>query len=309
MIVDCHIHVWRYPDHFNKEAMLANQPRRRRDWPDEKFKRMWDMPIESYLPQMEGIVEKAIVQGQKSWDTYGVDVPNEYIAQIVGKYPDKLNWCCCVVPTEPGAAVEVEKCVKEWGAIGVGELGPGYAGYRANDEKCFPVYEKVQELGVPVIFHAGPGKPKKFRMSSANVLDLDDIAITFPDLKIVIAHMGGYKYEDAIYLLQKHENVFADISLLVRDSGMDRSMLSSYLPVVEFPYFHLLHPLLYYFTQTFGPTDKLIWATDSAGPPKVSYDILVNINTILRKYKLPEIPQDSITKIFHENWKKVFNIS
>lgn len=308
MLVDCHIHAWRYPEHFNKEAMLANQPPRRRSWPDEKFKKMWDMPIENYLPQMEGLVDKAILQGLKAWGTQGIDIPNEYIANLVKQYPNKFAWCCCVIPTEEGAVEEVEKCVKEWGAIGVGELGPGYGGYRANDERAFGVYEKAVELGVPVIIHAGPGKPRNFRMSGADVWAIDDIAIAFPELKIVIAHMGGYTYQDTIWLMQKHENVFADVSLLVRDSGLDRSMLSRYLPVVEYPYFHLFYPLLYYFSQTFGPTDKLLWGTDSASPPQKSFDILMNINDYLRKYNLPEIPQQSINNIVYENWKKVFNL-
>ena len=38
MIVDTHVHVWRYPEHFNRKAMLANQPERRRSWSDDKFK-------------------------------------------------------------------------------------------------------------------------------------------------------------------------------------------------------------------------------------------------------------------------------
>ncbi len=147
-------------------------------------------------------------------------------------------------------------------------------------------------------------------MSYANVLDVDDVAIKFPELKIVICHLGYYKYEDAVFLMQKHENVFADISWLVSIAGVERSTLPRYLPVVPFPYYHLLHPLLYYFSQTFGPTDKLLWGTDwSASPPKDAINILTNINEISRKYNLPEIPEASIHNILHENWKKVFKFS
>ena len=139
MIVDCHMHAWRYPEHFNKEVMLLNQPARRRRWPDEHFQAMWDMPVENYLKEAEGAVDKSILLALRSWDTFGVDIPNDYCADLVKQYPDRLEFCCCVVPTEEGAVQEVERCVKELGAVGLGELGPAYGGYYANDEKCYPV--------------------------------------------------------------------------------------------------------------------------------------------------------------------------
>lgn len=309
MIIDCHMHSWKYPDHFNREAMLRNQPARRRGWTEDRFKQMWDSPIERYIAEMDGVVDKAILMGLKSWDTFGVDIPNEYLADIVKKYPDKFAWCCCVNPTEEGALEEVRHCVEDLGAIGLGEIGPSYGGFLANDERCFPIYDKAQEWGIPLVIHCGPSQPRNLRMVYGDPLQVDDIAINFPELKIVICHLGYYKYEDAIFLIQKHENVFGDISWLASISGLERSTLSRYLPVVEFPYYHLLYPLLYYFAQTFGPTDKLLWGTDwTASPPKQSIQILTNLNEVLRKYNLPEIPQMALDNILYENWKKVFKL-
>lgn len=309
MIVDCHVHFWRYPQHFNKEAMLANQPRRRRDWAEEKFQAMWDNPPEGYLAEMDGVVEKAIILGLKSWATFGVETPNDWLAEIVQRYPDKFAWCCCVVPTQEGAVEEVERCVKEKGAVGIGELGPAYGAYYANDERCFPVYKKAMELGVPVVIHASPSQPARLRMAYGDIYAVDDIAIRFPELKIVIAHMGYYKYEDALHLVQKHENVFADISWLAGIAGLDRRAIPRYLPVVNFPYYHWLHPLLYYFSQTWGPTDKLLYGTDwAAVSPKEGVAILMGVNETLRKYNLPEIPEKSLHNILEENWKKVFDL-
>jgi len=309
MIVDCHMHTWRYPDHFNKKVMLSYQPPRRREWPEEKFKEMWENPIDRYLPLMEG-VDKAIILGLRTWDTLGIDTPNDYLARIAKEHPGKLNWCCCVVPTEKNAAEEIERCVKELGAIGVGELSPAYAGYYPNDERCFPVYEIAQKLEIPIIMHAGPAQPRFTRLKYANPLYLDDVAIQFPDLKIVICHLGYYKYEDAIFLIQKHENVFGDISWLNSISGLERITLPKYLPTINYPFLHYLYPLIYYFTQTFGGTDKLIWGSDwSASRPSEGINNLQNINELLIKHNLPVIPEKSIHNILHENWKKVFNLS
>jgi len=310
MIVDCHIHVWRYPEHFDKKTMLANQPERRRGWPDEKFKAMWDNPIERYVGLMDGIVDKAIIMGLRSSNTYSIDTPNDYLQMVAKQYPDKFAWCCCVVPIEENAADEVERCVKEDGAIGVGELGPAYGNYFANDRRCYPVYEVCQSLDVPIIIHAGPSQPKRLRMKYADLTAVDDIAIDFPNLKIVICHLGYYRYEDASFLVQKHDNVFADISWLASLSSFERSTLSSYLPVVNFPYFHYAYPLLYHLSQPFGGTDNIIWDTDwSSSPPKESIKVLKSINSYLNKLNLPEIPESVIDSILHENWKQVFKIA
>lgn len=308
MIVDCHMHAWRYPDHANKAAMLAAMPKRRRTWPDEKLKQVWDNPVEGYLAESDGLVDKAVLMGLKTWNTMGLDVPNDYLAGLVRQHPDKLAWCACVDPTDKGAAKEVERCVK-MGAVGVGELGPAYGGYFINDERCFPVFAKAQELGVPLVVHAGPVQVTTSHAMYGNVLLVDEVALKFPDLKIVICHLGYHKYEDATFLIQKHENVFADISWLDSISGLDRLYLPRYLPAIEYPYYNLLHPLLYCLSQTFGDTDKLIWGSDWRGSSvRRSLSVITGINEVLDQYSLPLIPQATLDKITHENWKKVFNL-
>ncbi len=306
MLVDCHMHSWRWPQHFNKEVMLLNQPARRRTWSEEKWIAMWDNPIERYIEQMPGYVDQAILLGIKSWNTFAVDTPNEYLAEISQKYPDKIAWCCGVNPIEEGAAKEIERQIKR-GAIGIGELGPAYGDYFVNDRRADKVWALAQEMGISVIIHAGPSQARMLKMAQGDVLLVDEVAIRFPNLKIVICHMGYHKYEDAIFLCQKHENVYLDISWLTSIAGLDRVAIPRYLPVVTYPYYNFIYPLLYYFSQTFGPTDKLIWGSDWTGTsPKDSIEIIRNLNTFIKKYNLPEIPQQSLENILTENWKKVF---
>jgi len=309
MIVDCHTHCNRYPDHANREVLLANQPpaRSAEPWTEERLKEIWDAPIERYLETMEG-ADFAIVLGVKAGQTIGLDVPNDYLAEEVKKYPDKFRFCCSVYPTDEGAAQEVRRCVKELGAVGVGELLPPHEGCCANDERYFPVYEEAQGLGVPVLIHAGFAFYRGARLLCANPLYIDDVAINFPNLKIVVCHFGHYMFEDVVFLMQKHENVFADISELVDFAGLTYSPRMR-RPVVQFPYYQLLRPLLYYFSQARGPaSDKLIWGTDMMCHPKESIQILTNVNQWMRKYNLPDIPEDSIHDILHENWKRVFKL-
>ena len=309
MLVDCHVHTWRYPDHFNKEAMLANQPERRWGWPDEKFRQLLDQPIDPYLTLMEGVVDRAIIVGQSARNTSGVDIPNEYLAEVAQRHPDRLSWCCCVDPIQAGAADEVEKCVKEWGAIGVGELNPMQWQAYANDPRAYPVYEVCQSLDVPIVLHVGGTShmDTRVRMKYGDILAVDDIAIDFPHLRIVICHLGYPKYEEASFLVQKHENVFADISYLPSLAGLERTIINRHMPVVNFPYLHYAFPLLYCLSQVHGGADKLIFGTDwGVSKPRESIEALKGINEYLLKHDLPSIPESTIESILYENWKRVF---
>jgi len=309
MLVDCHVHTWRYPDHFNKAAMLANQPERRWGWPDEKFRQLLDQPIDPYLALMDGVIDRAIIVGQSARNTSGVDIPNSYLAEVASLHADKLSWCCCVDPTTAGAADEVEKCVKEWGAIGVGELNPIQWQAYANDPRAYAVYEVCQSLDVPIVLHVGGSShmDTRVRMKYGDVLAVDDIAIDFPHLKIVICHLGYPKYEDASFLVQKHENVFADISYLPSVSGLERTIINRRMPVVNYPYLHYAYPLLYCLSQVYGGADKLLFGTDwGVSQPQATIDVLRGLNDYLCKCGLPLIPEPTIHNILHENWKRVF---
>lgn len=309
MIVDCHVHTWRYPEHFNREAMLANQPERRRDWPDEKFRQMLDQPIDGYLALMDGVVDRAIIVGQSAWNTSGVSTPNDYLAAVAREHSDRLSWCCCVDPTLPGAADEVERCVTGRGAVGVGELNPIQWGAYANDPRAYAVYEVCQSLDVPIVLHVGGTShmDTRVRMKYGDVLAVDDIAIDFPHLRIVICHLGYPKYEEASFLVQKHENVFADISYLPSVSGVERTILSRRMPVVNYPYLHFAYPLLYCLSQVYGGADKLIFGTDwGVCRPQECIEALMGLNDYLNGQNLPLIPEETLRNILHENWKRVF---
>lgn len=88
-----------------------------------------------------------------------------------------------------------------------------------NDRRMYLLYEKCEELGLVVLFHAGivafykeHGIPHLSKYT--NPLCIDDIAFAFPELNIVIAHMGGnYSYE-ALLVAEKHENVYLDTAYL-----------------------------------------------------------------------------------------------
>lgn len=75
------------------------------------------------------------------------------------------------------------------------------------------VYEKCIEYGVPLMIHTGTSIFPRARNRYADPMPADDVAVDFPDLKIIHAHAGRPLYTDtAFFLLSRHTNVFFDVS-------------------------------------------------------------------------------------------------
>ena len=110
----------------------------------------------------------------------------------------------------PGTVTELKmkgfKCIK---------LHPDYQGFFIDDEKMFPFYEDAQGAGVPILFHAGldRGLPPPVRALPERLIRVHE---TFPDLKIIAAHMGGEDNYEATenYVLGKP--IYLDTSFVLR---------------------------------------------------------------------------------------------
>lgn len=93
------------------------------------------------------------------------------------------------------------------------KLYPGYEDFYPYNEKLLPFYEKMSQLGKPIIFHTGllqQGLSGKLKQS--HPLNIDEVAQRFPDLKIVMAHFGNPWVIDATMVAWKNKNVYVDLS-------------------------------------------------------------------------------------------------
>ena len=124
-------------------------------------------------------------------------------------------------------AATLQFYVKDCGAKGL-KLHPSYQFFYPNEARLYPLYAKAQELRIPVIFHIGSSIFKGTRLKYCDPIYLDDIAVDFPDLKIVMAHSGrGFWYNECFSLSRLHQNVYMDIT------GLPPQNLLSYFPDLE----------------------------------------------------------------------------
>jgi len=151
-------------------------------------------------------VEKAIVSGSQSDYLF---TSNDWIAEQVRKYPDRLHGCASVNPKKGMQSVrEFERAVKELGLIGL-RFHPYADGYPPNHNIYYPFYSKCVELNVPVAIQVGHTGPM-FSSEPGRPIYLDEVALFFPELTIIGSHMGWPWIEEMIALAWKHPNVYID---------------------------------------------------------------------------------------------------
>ncbi|OGP63028.1 MAG: metal-dependent hydrolase [Deltaproteobacteria bacterium RBG_13_47_9] len=126
---------------------------------------------------------------------------------------------------DPSAKLEVQ--VKEGGVKGL-KLHPSYQFFYPNEARLYPLYAKAQALGIPALFHIGTSIFKGTRLKYCDPIYLDDVAVDFPELRIIMAHSGrGFWYDDCFALSRLHKNVYMDIT------GLPPRNLLSYFPELE----------------------------------------------------------------------------
>jgi predicted TIM-barrel fold metal-dependent hydrolase len=223
-------------------------------------------------------VDRAIVFGLRAPLT-GFFTVNDTVAEYIRTDPKKLIGFAAVCPTENNALAEVDRAVQELGLRGL-KMSPIYGGWDPLDPRALKIFARAEELGLPIMLHQGTTYPRKAPLKYANPVLLEDIALRFPDLKMIIAHIGHPWEAEAIVLIRKQPNVFADISALF------------YRP---WQYYNSLRLAVEY-----GVTDKLLFGTDY---PITTFDESVkglhDIVKLSQEMRLPPLPEDLPDQILH----------
>jgi len=137
-----------------------------------------------------------------------IEQQNRQVSEVAGRNPDRLIWFCGVDPRRKGAVQLVEKCVTEWGARGI-KMYPT-TGFMPADKECYPYYERASAWKIPVYFHMGPQNPPFSNEGNAHAATLLRILVDFPDLTVIVAHLGLEFWRDLLALGKVRDNVLCD---------------------------------------------------------------------------------------------------
>ncbi len=146
-------------------------------------------------------------------------VSNEEIALVAAQHSEVLIPFASIDPARgvPGAR-DARRLAEGFGVRGF-KFHPNLQGFFPNERSAYPLYEVIQELGLPAIFHTGQtgiGAHVRggggVRLKYSNPMYLDDVAVDFPDLRIVLAHPSFPWQDEALAVATHKPNVYIDLS-------------------------------------------------------------------------------------------------
>jgi predicted TIM-barrel fold metal-dependent hydrolase len=225
------------------------------------------------------------------------DLCNDYIAAVVRTDPDRFIGFGSVNPLYKGpdaAAAELERAVVELGLTGV-KLYPMYQHWAVNDrEVAFPIFAKAQELGIPVMIHQAGSTRIDAKLELGRPAMLDDVGRVFRDLRVIIAHVGWPWVDEALFLLTKHPNFYAELSYLI--ASLSRRDLFLMLSRCE---------------PMFVPLEKIFFGTDYPGflyDPVKLMEKLSTVNEEAAPAGMPPLLQGKIDGILGDHYARVLGL-
>ncbi|HKB69408.1 MAG TPA: amidohydrolase family protein [Thermoanaerobaculia bacterium] len=277
-VIDAHLHVQPH-DEFNAESRTFIESGRR---DLERYSRIERSPDELLRFFDEQEIEAGCLINYVAPDTLGLsENVNAWIVRYCRDHRDRLIAVGSVHPRFSKDAYGDTRRLFDSG-IRMIKLHPPHQLFSPNDylgrnEMLAGIYRAAEEARVPVMIHTGTSTFPSARNRFADPMAIDDVAVDFPNLPIVLAHSGRPLYgETAFFLARRHPNVRLELS------GIPPKKLLEHLPRLE---------------EVAG---KTLWGTDWPSPGIVSPSANV---AAFRALPLSDAAKE---KILYSNAKKLF---
>ncbi len=211
----------------------------------------------------------------------GLWVDDAYVAQYVTQDSSRLIGFLSVDPTQANWRDEMREGHRELGLKGI-KLLPMYAGFRPDDAELNDLWQYADQHSLPVLLHTGTTFIAQAPLECTLPRHIDTVATRFPNVKIIMAHLGHPYEGECIVTARKHPNVFADISAL------------HYRP------WQFYNSLM--LVQEYGIWHKVLFGTDY---PFTTVDATIQglgqLNEMLSGTRLPRLNEQEIERMIHRD--------
>jgi uncharacterized protein len=147
------------------------------------------------------------------------EVSNEEIAELAREETDVLIPFASVDPARGAEGVEMARRLIADHDVKGFKFHPSIQEFFPNDEACFPLYEVIAEHKLPALFHTGhtaigSGQPGGggIHLKYSNPMLVDDVAVAFPDMPIILAHPSFPWQDEALSVCLHKPQVYIDLS-------------------------------------------------------------------------------------------------
>ena len=272
MIVDCHVNIWE-PRHLTplfEEQMTRIRPGGiglRAD-------------AEALNQAMQG-VDKAIVFALRYGDSAGIESDDVTTAACVRRYPTKFVGFAYTDPRRPDCLELLTHAHQELGMVGV-KYGPIYNGVPLDDPRMDAIYAYCVEHDLPLLMHMGTTFARNAPVELGRPIHAEPVALRYPDLKMVLAHMGHPWHEEAIIVARKQPNVYLELAAI------------HYRP---WQFYNVMTA-----AEEYLVSDKIFFGTDYPfSTVEESLDGIRRVNAVVEGTRMPRISGEVIEGIIHRN--------
>lgn len=324
MIIDCHNHVlatalppgherfireMRAPGHRRAGRLPTYRPATEEDWVGLESDLDPIDPVTLIEDHVRAGVDRATVLAvaPSTYTAYGqrgtidlgrmtdVDGPlevaksNDYIAALTRRHPELIGMCA-VNPKFRGvdwACAELTRAVDELGLQGL-KLYPMYDHYAPADrDLAFPIFARAMELGIGVMVHMGTSSAKDTVFDYGRPGALDEVARRFPDLPLLICHVGSPWVDECLAVVARHDNTYVDISMFATKTSQRG-----------------LYEFLMRAQQLGCPLSRICWGTDypGGGKPEVLLPKFALVNDVADPGA--EISRIDLVHMLGGNWAR-----
>lgn len=235
MIIDCHTHIGRN-EHINANA-------------------------KELLDSMDkaGIDKSLVFAGDLN------DAPNKWVLEQIKPHSDRLLAVVAAQPLKWHTSAALEKDASrladmyQSGDIVAVKFYTGYDHYYPFDSSARAYLEHLEDVGCPAIFHSGDclNSVKCAKLKYAHPLHIDEVAVDYPKMNFIIAHMAYPFQREAAEVCYKNANVYTDVSGFVYDTFKESDKIKFKKVINE--------------VLDISSSDKLLFGTDWPIASQASY--------------------------------------
>lgn len=270
MIVDVHTHVFDPDLHFGSrlKSDLARCGVNPEAWGDVPARHL----------EVTRHADFAIVFGIQGAAT-GWNVPNDYVFDHVSRAPERLIFFASIDPGSSNFQSELERCHQDLKCKGV-KIAPVYQGVHPLDRRYYEIFAYCQRHHLPVLTHMATTFSSGTPLEYARPIHMDHVAIDFPDLKMILAHLGHPWEGETLAVIRRNPNVFADVSALY------------YRP---WQFYNSMRLAVEY-----RVTSKILFGSDYPFTTTAdSLEAVRTMNKVVNESGLPRIPDEALEEVIH----------
>ncbi|HKY60368.1 MAG TPA: amidohydrolase family protein [Gemmatimonadota bacterium] len=276
-ITDVHVHI--QPWRMLKPEVRERMAKGRADFAE--LERLMDDP-DAVLQRMDeaGVARIGVINYVSPTLMGFTAEVNPWVADLARHAPERLIPFGGVDPRGKRPGEEVDR-LRDLGVRAI-KLHPPHQEIAANAYRdgvvgLADVYGRAEELALPIMVHTGTSIFPGARNVYADPMPLDDVGVDFPELVVILAHLGRPLYAEAsFFLLRRHRRFYGDVSGIPPRG------------------------LLRYFPRLAEVADKLLWGTDWPGP------MVPGMRENLEEFLALDVAEDVRRKLLQDNADTLF---